>query len=48
MSNENDKRPATSNNRLSPGISYAGNKIRVNVDGSCLKQDKITFAHEKQ
>ena len=48
MSHENNKRPATSNNSLSPGISYVVNKIRVKFDGSCLKEGKITFTHEKQ
>ena len=30
---------------LTPGLSYFGNKLRVKFVGSCLKQDKITFAH---
>ena len=28
-------------------MSYIGNKTRVNFDGYCLKQDKITFTHGK-
>ena len=27
--------------------SYLGNKIRVKFNGSCLKQDKITYAYGK-
>ena len=45
MSDESIKPPATSNNSLAPGLSYVGNKIRVKIDRSCLKQDKITFTH---
>ena len=37
----------TSNNSLAPALGYFGNKVRVKFDGSCLKQDKITFTHEK-
>ena len=37
--------PTTS---LSPSINYAGNKIRVEFTGSCLKQsNKITYTHGK-
>ena len=28
---------------LLPELSYFGNKIRVKFNGSCLKQDKITY-----
>ena len=28
-------------------LRYFGNKIRVKFDGSCLKQDEITYTHEK-
>ena len=45
MSNESIKSPATSNNSLFSELSYVGNKIRVEFDGSCLKQDKLTFPH---
>ena len=37
------KPPTTSDNNLAPGLSYVGNKAKVNFDGGCLKQDKITF-----
>ena len=38
---------STSNNSLAQRLSYVGNKIRVKLDGCCLKQDKITFTHGK-
>ena len=37
--------PTTSDNSLVRALSYFGNKTRVKVDGSCLKQDKVTFIH---
>ena len=37
----------TSDNSFAPALSYFGNKTRVKVSGSCLKQDKITFTHGK-
>ena len=37
----------TSENSLALVLSYTGNKTRVKFDGHCLKQDKITFTHEK-
>ena len=30
---------------LSPEPNYVGNKTRVEFDGSCLKQDKVTYKH---
>ena len=47
MSDQGINPPATSDNTLAPALSYFGNKTRVKSDGSCLKQDKITFTHEK-
>ena len=46
LSNESIKPPTTSNNSFAPALSYVGNKVRVNLDGNCLQQDKITFTHE--
>ena len=40
-------KPPTSDNSLAPALSYIGNRIRVKLDGGCLKQDKITFTHGK-
>ena len=32
---------------LNPLLDYVGTKVRVKVNGNCLKQDKITFNHGK-
>ena len=37
----------TSNRSITPNLSYYGTKTRVGFNGSCLKQDKITFNHGK-
>ena len=47
MSNEIINPPSTSDNSLAPALTYFGNKTRVKFAGHCLKQDKITFTHEK-
>ena len=47
MSNESIRAPTTSNNITNPSLNYVGSKIRVKFKGSCLKQDKISFNHEK-
>ena len=39
------KPPPTSNNSLNPLLCYVGAKAIVKFNGSCLKQDKITFTH---
>ena len=31
-----------SNYSVTPELSYYGSKIRINFNGRCLKQDKIT------
>ena len=36
-----------SDNSLAPALSDIDNKAKIKFDGSCLKQDKITFTHEK-
>ena len=36
------KPPATSDNSLTPTLSYYGTKTRVKLNGSCLKQPKIS------
>ena len=45
LSNELIKPPSASNNRLAPESSYFINKIKVKLNGSCLKQYKITYTH---
>ena len=48
LSDNTIKPPATSDNSLTPTISYYyGGKIRVKFTGSRLKQDKVIFNHEK-
>ena len=47
ISNESIKPPTTSNNSLNPRLSYNDTKIKVQFTGSCLKQPKFTFTHEK-
>ena len=45
LSNENFNPP---NTNFSPLIHYVGNKIRVKLNGSCLKQsNKISYTHKK-
>ena len=39
------KPSTTSNNSLAPKLSYFGTKTRVRFNGSCLKQNKITYTH---
>ena len=40
---EKTKPLATSNNILFPKLEWHNSKIRVEIKGSCLKQDKVTF-----
>ena len=47
MSDESIKHPSTTNNILNPSLNYVGTKSRAEFEGSCLKQDKISFDHEK-
>ena len=37
--------PSTSDNSLTPAVSYYGTKTRVKFTGSCLKQPKISYTH---
>ena len=45
LSDEIIKPTSTSNNRLAPSLDYSINKIKVKFNGSCLKQNKITYTH---
>ena len=47
MSNEIVKPPTTSNYSLAQTLKYNGKRMYAKFNGSCLKQDKITFNHEK-
>ena len=43
MSDEKTDSITASNYNITPELSYFGAKIRVKFNGSCLKQDKITY-----
>ena len=47
LSAESTKPPTTSDNNLTPELSYYDYYIRVKFTGSCLKQPKITYTHRK-
>ena len=48
LSAESIKLPTTSDNSLTPTLSYYyPSKVRVKFNGSCLKDNKITFNHRK-
>ena len=47
MSNDCIKVLYTASNFLGPYLDYLGNKIRIKFSGSCLKEDKVTYNHEK-
>ena len=44
---ESIKPPTTSDNSLTSALSYYDTKTRVKFTGSCLKQPKISYTHEK-
>ena len=46
MSDENITAPTTSDYKRNAELSYFG-KTRVEFNGSCLKQNKVTFNHGK-
>ena len=43
LSVENFKPPVTSDNSLTPALSYYGTKTRVKFYGNCLKQPKVSY-----
>ena len=47
LSDERINSNTASNHRVTPELSYYGTKIRVEFNGSCLKQDKVTYNHGK-
>ena len=47
LSRESIKPPATSDNSLTPELSYYDTKTRVKFTESCLKQPKISYTHGK-
>ena len=36
-----------SNHKITPELRYCGSKTKVEFNGSCLKQDKVTYNHKK-
>ena len=47
LSNERLDSITASNHKITPELSFYGTKITVEFDGSCLKQDKVTYTHGK-
>ena len=47
LSAESIKPPTTSDNNLTPQLSYYDYNIRLKFTGSCLNQSKITYTHKK-
>ena len=47
LSDERIKSITASDYSITPEFGYYGSKIRVKFNGSCLKQDKITYTHGK-
>ena len=45
LSAETIKPPATSDNSLTPALSYYSTKTRVRFTGSCFKQSTISSNH---
>ena len=45
MSDERINSITASNYSITPELSYYSSKIRLIFNGSCLKQDKITYTH---
>ena len=46
LSAETIKPPSTSDNSLTPAVSYYGTKTRTKFTGSCLKQPTISYNHD--
>ena len=47
LSAESIKLPTTSDDSLTPKLSYIDYNISVKFTGSCLKQSKIAYTHKK-
>ena len=45
MSDERVNSLTASYYSINPNLSYYGNKISIKFNGSCLKQDKITYVY---
>ena len=47
LSDERLNSTKTPHHDITPNLDYFGTKTRVEFNGSCLKQDKVTFNHVK-
>ena len=47
MSDENITASTTKGYKLNPGLNFFGTKTRIELNGTCFKQDKVTFNHWK-
>ena len=47
LSAESIKPPTSTDNSLTPELSYYGTKTRIKLTGSCLKQSKISYTDQK-
>ena len=47
LSDENITALTAGDYKINPELSYFGTKARVEFNGSCLKQDKVTYDHGK-
>ena len=47
LSDERINSVTASSYKVTPQLSYYGTKTRVEFNGSCLKQDSVTFNHGK-
>ena len=47
MSDEKTNSIKTPNHSITPNLDYYGTKTRVDFNGGCLKQDKVTLNHGK-
>ena len=47
LSVETIKPPSTSDNSVTPALSYYGTKTRVTFTGSCSKQSIISYSHRE-
>ena len=47
LSDEELDSVTASNHKITPELSFYGTKTRVEFNGSCLKQDKVTYNHGK-
>ena len=47
LSDERTNSIKTPNHSITPNLDYYGTKTRVEFNGSCLKQDSVTFNHGK-